>query len=198
MVRCNEEKGPSRALYVAWSHVFSSGGRTSTLGTLIFLWMFMPPSRHTYNGTHVVLNSFLRIVLEVVTIVKGLSQYPIRCRVVGTMFAWHQETQETALASVIDLPVRHRSPCKQAISERVLQLKRRRYLRVYAVLATYWCVKLVWLVVSGGGSMECCPRPSKAPRMPRTVPSPRSFAFCSMPWRATRGNGTRANLVVDT
>ena len=46
--------------------------------------------------------------------------------------------------------------------------------------------------------MEWRPRPSKIPRMPRMTPSPRSFAFGSVPWSATWGNGTRANLVVDT
>jgi len=174
-------------------------GGLPPLASLSSFWMFMPPSDDTYNGTHVILNLFLRIVLEVATITGGLSQHPIRCRMVGTMFAWHQETQETALASVIDLPVRHLSPCKRALSRLVVQIEGRRYLYVYTLSADYCCVRTVRVVVCGGWSMEWRPRLSKIPRAPRTTPSPRSFAFGSaVPWRATRGNGTRANLVVDT
>lgn len=74
MVRCNDEKGPTRTLYVAWLHVFSSGGRTSTLGILIIPLHVYAAKRRTYYGAHVVLTLFLRMGLGLVTIVQGLSQ----------------------------------------------------------------------------------------------------------------------------
>ncbi|KEQ93808.1 hypothetical protein AUEXF2481DRAFT_306876 [Aureobasidium subglaciale EXF-2481] len=92
MVKYNDERGPLHALYVACSHVISSGGRTSTLGTLIIpldvyaakrrYAQWYPRLRHLRHPSLVI---FLRIALEVVTIVEGLSQYPIRCRMAGTM-----------------------------------------------------------------------------------------------------------------
>jgi hypothetical protein len=170
-------------------------GGLPPLASLSLFWMFMPPSDDTYNGAHVILTLFLRIVLGLVSIVKGLSQYPIRSRVVGTMFAWHQETQETALASVIDLAVRHRSRYEQAISRRVPLLERRRNLWVCVLLAGYWCVKMIWPVVGGGVSIEMSSKTVQDPANAKNSPEP---AELCLPWRATRANGTRANLVVDT
>lgn len=49
--------------------------------------------------------------------------------------AWHQETQETVLASVMDLPVRHLSLCGLELFKRPLQPEQRSKLCDYALLA---------------------------------------------------------------
>jgi hypothetical protein len=63
--------------------------------------------------------------------------------------AWHQGTQETALASVIDLPFCHLSLCERPISRLVVHPERRRLSCVYTFPGDYDCVEIVWLV-SGG------------------------------------------------
>lgn len=82
--------------------------------------------------------------MKVVTIVEGSELMSNKVSHGWNHVAWHQETQETVLASVIDLPVRDSSLCGQDLSERTLQPEERRELCYYALLADLqvgemWC-----------------------------------------------------------
>jgi hypothetical protein len=70
-----------------WSAPTSSPaeGGLPPLASLSFVWMFTQPSNDTYSDAHVIFALFLKMVLGVVTIVKGLSQCPIRCHLARTM-----------------------------------------------------------------------------------------------------------------
>jgi hypothetical protein len=109
MIRCNDKKGLLHVLYVVGSYVLSSGGRTSTLGILIVLLdVYAAKQRHVrwcprYHGSHPQDGLGSRDYRQ------GFESIPNKVSFGWNHVAWHQETQEIALASVIDLPFRHLS-----------------------------------------------------------------------------------------
>jgi hypothetical protein len=146
-VQCQE--GLLHVLYVVGSYVLSSGGRTSTLGILIVLLdVYAAKQRHVqwcprYHGPppHDGLGSC--------DYCQGFESMSNKVSFGWNHVAWHQETQETALASVIDLPFRHLSLCERPIPRLVVHPERRRQSRVYTLPGGYDCVEIVWLVLGG-------------------------------------------------
>lgn len=133
--------GPLHALYVACSYMVSSGARTSTLGTLIIplgclccqaTTRTMIPTLEVSPSS---CSSYLpQDRLGSCNYCRGFESVSNKVLAGWNHVAWHQETQETPLASVIDLPVRQLLPNRLQISRLILQLDRCGDLFYYALL----------------------------------------------------------------